>query len=160
MPSYSALFHTLTNRKHHCRLCGQIICSLPIKHPQRKVLCSSLFVVDSETRQIEEVGEGVDYGVKRRRTDSISGNQGRHIEEDKFLKGVRICRECRPILLWVQFLTMGLNPASYRLSGSNNIISKHVSPHRLPSFMRYFCSGIALIVYSLRGRILFVSNRI
>ncbi|PPQ77503.1 hypothetical protein CVT25_011300 [Psilocybe cyanescens] len=102
-PLCSALFHTLTNRKHHCRLCGQIICSLPIKHPQRNVLCSSLFVVDSQTRQIEEVGEGVDYGVKRRRTDSLAGNQRRQIEEDKFLKGVRICRECRPILLKQQY---------------------------------------------------------
>lgn len=95
---YRASFHTLTNRKHHCRLCGQIICSLPIKHPQRNALCSTLFVVDTETRQIEEVGEGVDYGVRRRK-DSLVGQQGKPEEEDKFLKGVRICRECRPILL-------------------------------------------------------------
>ncbi|KDR81491.1 hypothetical protein GALMADRAFT_239465 [Galerina marginata CBS 339.88] len=102
-PLCLTIFHPLTNRKHHCRLCGQIICSLPVKHPQRKVLCSVLFVVDAPTREIEEVGEGVDYGVKRRRTDSITGLQGRLEEEDKFLKGVRVCRECRPILLKQQY---------------------------------------------------------
>ncbi|KAF8163182.1 FYVE zinc finger-domain-containing protein [Crassisporium funariophilum] len=98
-PLCMASFHPLTNRKHHCRLCGQIICSLPIKHPQRKVLCSVLFVVDKRTRQIEEVGEGVDYGVRKRTMSNTSGPQARQEEEDKFLKGVRICRECRPILL-------------------------------------------------------------
>ncbi|KAF8201638.1 FYVE zinc finger-domain-containing protein [Pholiota molesta] len=102
-PLCSAAFHPLTNRKHHCRLCGTIICSLPIKHPQRKTLCSILFVVDSNTREIEEVGEGVDYGVRKRKTSTVGGSQSRQEEEDKFLKGVRICRECRPILLRQQY---------------------------------------------------------
>jgi rabenosyn-5 len=97
----SAAFHPLSNRKHHCRLCGQIICSLPIKHPQRNVLCSTLFVVDAYARQIEEVGEGVDYGVKRRKMAKNLDQPGGQEEEDKFLKGVRICRQCRPILLCV-----------------------------------------------------------
>ena len=98
---FSASFHPLTNRKHHCRLCGQIICSLPIKHPNRMALCSTLFVVDVQTRQVEEVGEGVDYGVRKRRITNVSAQQARQEEEDKFLKGVRICRTCRPILLCV-----------------------------------------------------------
>ena len=97
----SASFHPLTNRKHHCRLCGQIICSLPIKHPHRIALCSTLFVVDVQTRQVEEVGEGVDYGVRKRKIPNVSAQQARQEEEDKFLKGVRICRNCRPILLCV-----------------------------------------------------------
>lgn len=62
-------------------------------------MCSILFIVDTNTREIEEVGEGVDYGVKRRRVASTDGPNGRQEDEDKFLKGVRICRECRPILL-------------------------------------------------------------
>ena len=98
---YSSSFHPLTNRKHHCRLCGQIICSLPIKHPHRMALCSILFVVDVQTRQVEEVGEGVDYGVRKRKISNVSTQQARQEEEDKFLKGVRICRNCRPILLCV-----------------------------------------------------------
>lgn len=93
-------FHPLTNRKHHCRLCGRIICSLPPKNPQRPATCSILFVVDSKTRRIEEVDEGVDYGVKKRRNPSI-GKADEIDNDEKFLKGVRICRECRPILLCV-----------------------------------------------------------
>lgn len=102
----SASFHPLTNRKHHCRLCGKIICSLPIKRPQRPVLCSILFVVDPKTRRIEEVGEGVDYGVRKRRTSSANAaapSKEKVAEEldeaEKFLKGVRICKDCRPVLL-------------------------------------------------------------
>ncbi|KAF8889773.1 hypothetical protein CPB84DRAFT_1419349 [Gymnopilus junonius] len=101
-PLCSAVFHPLTNRKHHCRLCGQIICSLPVKQPQRPALCSVLFIVDSETRQIEEVDEGVDYGVRRRRHDSHTGPRMEQ-EDEKFLKGVRVCRECRPALLRQQY---------------------------------------------------------
>lgn len=92
-PLCIASFHPLTNRKHHCRLCGTIICSLPPKLPQRQSPCSVLFVVDAKTRRIEEVGEGVDYGVRR-------AGAG---EEEKFLRGVRICRSCRPVLTRQQY---------------------------------------------------------
>lgn len=90
-PLCTASFHPLTNRKHHCRLCGTIICSLPPKLPQRQSPCSVLFIVDTKTRCIEEVGEGVDYGVRR------AG------EEEKFLRGVRICRSCKPVLTRQQY---------------------------------------------------------
>ena len=102
----SASFHPLTNRKHHCRLCGRIICSLPVKYPQRPETCSLLFVVDQSTGRIEEVGEGVDYGVRRRSTATPGKLKGETLSEDeKFLKGVRICRECRPVLLCVSPVT-------------------------------------------------------
>ncbi|KAH9945939.1 FYVE-domain-containing protein [Epithele typhae] len=101
-PLCSSTFHPLTNRKHHCRLCGRIICSLPVKFPQRPQTCSLLFVVDQKTGRIEEVGEGVDYGV-RRRTVSTTGKNPRNAkptevlnDDEKFLKGVRICHDCRP----------------------------------------------------------------
>ncbi|KAJ7074293.1 FYVE zinc finger-domain-containing protein [Mycena amicta] len=94
-------FHPLTNRKHHCRLCGQIICALPIKRPQRPQLCSVLFVVDPQTREVEEVGEGVDYGVRKRKTSTVQPQD--LAEEEKFLRGVRICNECRPVLLRQQY---------------------------------------------------------
>ena len=98
----SASFHPLTNRKHHCRLCGRIICSLPVKNPQRPQPCSLLFVVDQSTRRIEEVSEGVDYGVRPRRQSLKPAGKGKDKAsgaEEKFLKGVRICRECKPIML-------------------------------------------------------------
>lgn len=101
--SYMVSFHPLTNRKHHCRLCGRIICSLPVKYPQRPQTCSLLFVADPKTGRIEEVDEGVDYGVRRRTTSSSQamgrGSGDGFSEEEKFLKGVRICRDCRPVLL-------------------------------------------------------------
>ncbi|KXN85490.1 Rabenosyn-5 [Leucoagaricus sp. SymC.cos] len=101
-PLCLASFHPLTNRKHHCRLCGRIICSLPVKNPQRPATCSLLFVVDSKTGKIEEVGEGVDYGVSKRRNASV-GKTDEIDNDEKFLKGVRICRECRPVLLREQY---------------------------------------------------------
>lgn len=123
-PCFSASFHPLTNRKHHCRLCGQIICSLPIKHPNRMALCSTLFVVDVQTRQVEEVGEGVDYGVRKRKIPNVSVQQTRQEEEDKFLKGVRICRNCRPILLCV-FTSPSLHVFLFSfVSGVTNMNSK------------------------------------
>ncbi|KAF8636575.1 hypothetical protein AX17_003386 [Amanita inopinata Kibby_2008] len=102
-PLCDTSFHPLTNRKHHCRLCGKIMCSLPPKRPHRPVACSLLFVVDSQSSIVEEVGEGVDYGVKRRRIishdKSLITETGQDDEDDKFLRGIRICRECRPTLL-------------------------------------------------------------
>jgi hypothetical protein len=95
-------FHPITNRKHHCRLCGRIICSLPVKHPQRLVTCSLLFVSDPKSGQIEEVKEGVDYGVRRRTLSSVGHGASRDgiNPDERFLRGVRICRDCRPALLW------------------------------------------------------------
>lgn len=94
---------SVVSRKHHCRLCGRIICSLPVKYPQRPQTCSLLFVADPKTGRIEEVDEGVDYGVRRRTTSSSQamgrGSGDGFSEEEKFLKGVRICRDCRPVLL-------------------------------------------------------------
>lgn len=79
------------------------MCSLPVKYPQRPQTCSLLFVADPLTGQIEEVGEVVDYGVRRKNTGHSQGKgkgkEGALSDEDKFLKGVRICRDCRPVLL-------------------------------------------------------------
>ncbi|KAI0797615.1 FYVE zinc finger-domain-containing protein [Abortiporus biennis] len=105
-PLCTASFHPLTNRKHHCRLCGRIICSLPVKNPQRPQTCSLLFVADPITGHIEEVGEGVDYGVRRRTASTQGKGKGRDVlsDDEKFLKGVRICRDCRPVLLRRQYI--------------------------------------------------------
>ncbi|KZT68162.1 hypothetical protein DAEQUDRAFT_757733 [Daedalea quercina L-15889] len=106
-PLCNSAFHPLTNRKHHCRLCGRIICSLPVKAPQRPESCSLLFVADSKTGRIEEVSEGVDYGVRRRPSTNVQargrGKEDAMAEDEKFLKGVRVCRDCRSVLLREQY---------------------------------------------------------
>ncbi|KAJ7915478.1 hypothetical protein B0H13DRAFT_2231863 [Mycena leptocephala] len=114
--------HPLTNRKHHCRLCGQIICALPVKRPQRPQLCSVLFVVDPKTRNIEEVGEGVDYELQEA------------AEEEKFLRGVRICNQCRPVLLRQQYHQQGMHvPSFVKLYEAFVVLEKEIEDS-LPQF--------------------------
>lgn len=53
------------------------------------------------------MGEGVDYGVKRKangagtgKSNSNEKDKGEALADDeKFLKGVRVCRSCKPVLL-------------------------------------------------------------
>ena len=74
--------------------------------------CSILFVADPRTGKIEEVSEGVDYGVRRRSTANTTarpkGKEEALTDEEKFLKGVRICRDCRPVLLYVCISVLAL----------------------------------------------------
>ncbi|CAE6414626.1 unnamed protein product [Rhizoctonia solani] len=85
-------FHPLTNRKHHCRLCGRVICSLPPKPPSRPTSCSLLIVADPRTRKIEEVPDMIAYGV------TLEGEK-----DNKYVKGVRICRTCRAVVAKQQY---------------------------------------------------------
>ncbi|GJE95157.1 FYVE-domain-containing protein [Phanerochaete sordida] len=145
-PLCQASFHPLTNRKHHCRLCGRIICSLPPKFPQRPQTCSLLFVADPVTGQIEEVGEGVDYGV-RRRTSSMHNPKGKGREDgakagedDKSLRGVRICRDCKPVLLRRQYTTEAHTvPLFSRLYEAFTAVEKEIE-ETLPQFQELMLS--------------------
>ena len=65
-----------------------------------------MFIVDSRTRKIEQVGEGVDYGVKKRANGTGPGKGSNNekdkdeimADDEKFLKGVRVCGNCKPVL--------------------------------------------------------------
>lgn len=97
-----------------------------------------LFVVDPKTRNIEEVGEGVDYGVRKRRTGSVGGAkelQEEAAEEEKFLRGVRICRECRPVLLCVLFV---LPARRERLIISGRRQQHHQQNMHVPPFVKLY----------------------
>ncbi|THH31159.1 hypothetical protein EUX98_g3037 [Antrodiella citrinella] len=67
----------------------------------------SAHCADPLTGSVEEVVEGVDYGVRRRTNSTVQGkgkSKQTPGDEDKFLKGVRICRDCRPVLLRRQYI--------------------------------------------------------
>ncbi|KAJ3818837.1 FYVE zinc finger-domain-containing protein [Lentinula raphanica] len=124
-PHCDVSFHPLSNRKHHCRLCGRVVCALPVKRGERNEPCSFLFVVDPKTRLIEEVEEGVDYGVRKRKPSSVDlrpqdqravKQDPAEDEEEKFLRGVRICRECKPVLRRQQYVRER-TPGADRIAG-------------------------------------------
>lgn len=104
-------FHPLTNRKHHCRLCGRVVCSLPPKPPARPATCSLLIVADPRTRRIEEVPDVIAYGVTL---------EDKHGEREKYVKGVRICRTCRSVVAYVVCLFRGLNSLIYGTLANNS----------------------------------------
>ncbi|CAE6365090.1 unnamed protein product [Rhizoctonia solani] len=91
-PICTTSFHPITNRKHHCRLCGRIVCSLPPKPPTRPVSCSLLIVADPRTGKIDEVPDVIAYGV------TLDGEK-----DNKYVKGVRICRTCRAVVAKQQY---------------------------------------------------------
>lgn len=93
-PICTTSFHPLTNRKHHCRLCGRVVCSLPPKPPTRSATCSLLIVADPRTKRIEEVPDMISYGV------TLDDKQG---EREKYIKGVRVCRDCRAVVAKQQY---------------------------------------------------------
>lgn len=99
--SYSSSFN-LANRKHHCRLCGRVVCALPATpvplipttaNP-RKETCTLLIVADWKTGRCEEVEEGFVGWLKLEeelgeKNGATAGGAG-----EMKVQGVRVCRDC------------------------------------------------------------------
>ncbi|KAG8886009.1 carboxypeptidase Y-deficient [Tulasnella sp. 331] len=97
-------FHPLTNRKHHCRLCGRVVCSLPARQPIRPRTCSLLIVANPRTGKIDEVLDAIAYGVTRKDSaNSGAATKGAAVTKDGHSRGVRICRDCNAVVQRQQF---------------------------------------------------------
>lgn len=127
---------SLSIRKHHCRLCGRIVCASPhlslppgldasADLPPRKAdgsgiveaKCSSLVIADSKGGTVIKDMPGWDEGI---------------LEDNK--RGIRICRECRETIMRRQYmLDDGTIPAYLQLYESLVTLQKEIE-QSLPEF--------------------------
>ncbi|KAF9520663.1 hypothetical protein BS47DRAFT_1335850 [Hydnum rufescens UP504] len=101
-PICQSSFHPLSNRKHHCRLCGRVICALPPRKPNRPRQCSLLVTADRRTGHIRPIPETIDYGVSKRSSTSSKSLTDTGPESQP--KGIRVCCECNAIIDRKQFI--------------------------------------------------------
>lgn len=138
-PICTQAFHPLTNRKHHCRLCGRVVCSLPPKLPIRPKKCSLLITADHRTGKIEEAPDIIAYGVAPRSPNGAPVISSK--DRDMHLKGVRICRDCHAVVQRQQFvLDSTSTPAFARLHKALIRVEQQIE-ESLPQFQEVFVNA-------------------
>ncbi|KAG8977867.1 carboxypeptidase Y-deficient [Tulasnella sp. 425] len=138
-PICTQAFHPLTNRKHHCRLCGRVVCSLPPKPPIRPKKCSLLIIADHRTGKIEEAPDIIAYGVTPRTPNGAPASPLK--ERDMHLKGVRICRDCYTVVQRQQFALESTSaPAFSRLHKALIRVEQQIE-ESLPQFQEVFVNA-------------------
>lgn len=125
---------SFTVRKHHCRLCGRVVCASPhlslpppsteeAKLPfDDQVKCSSLVVADDQT------------GMKIKDVPRWDEASSKHLDAYGRTRGIRICKECKDIILHRQYmLDDGHLPAYVKLYEALISLQKEIE-QSLPEF--------------------------